>query len=711
VQFNTKTNRVYVSSQFTVTVLDSATDTIIANIPVPAAGVPNLSGYNGIYQSYVDDLTNTIYSLSESGVVTAINGATNTIKSTFAPLPTSTITNVDGMVCNPETGKLYMSLWNPGPNGGGIAYVVVWDTREQKTVAILPNAREWFAVNRKTNRIYYDSSPNQISVINGATDEVIDIIEVGPVASPQGCVNNCVTQVSDLKQLAVDEERNRIYVVGINNGLLATIDGNTDTVIATAYYDYFLYSLAVDPVRNRIYAIDNDTNVMVIIDGASGRRLGNLSVSPGPFPMGCADNASQQVNPNITCVASATVGGTQGIGVNPVNGKIYTGYSGDYFSFVPGVPNAYGYVTVLQPTATTTGSSPGAGNGTNEAFAATVTLAVGAGAIDAVVNTRTNTLYIANSGANTVSALNLTSLSVTATIPVGASPHAIAIDESTNALYTFNGDGPVSVFDSGRNELVSNFPVDTNASGLLGLNPQAIAYSRTTGTLYAINGFNQIDVVNPITRQVLTTIPDADAASVAINQSTNTIYVSQYSEGTVWVIDGATDRRVGVIANVSLPALPPGCYQAAGGPNSCLQMSSGLTKIAIDEALNRIYVLGQYDGSVVTIDGRTNRVIGEQFINSGGYSMAVNPNTHAVFADNFFTPALWALDGQSGSVGSVVNFNSLGCNTDFTTCYDQTDLKSVTVNPATGSIYILDQGDLNPQNTSLLYIVNPARPR
>ena len=368
---------------------------------------------------------------------------------------------------------------------------------------------------------------------------------------------------------------------------------------------------------------------------------------------------------------------------------------------------------VLAPTGTQSvdpeGASPSATKTPSEVFAGTAPLAAGAGAIDAAISTRLNTLFIANSGANTVSAFNLASLTVAATIPVGASPRALAIDEAANALYTFNADGSISILDANQNKLLANFPIDTNAAGLQGLNPQAIAYSRSSGKLYAINAFNQIDVIDPVAQTVLTTIPDADASNVAIDQATNTIYVSQYSDGTVWVIDGATDRLVRIISDVGLPALPLGCYRLKDSPNSCLQMSSGLTKIAVDEGLGRIYVLGQYDGRVVTIDSKTNRVIGAQYINAGDYGLAVDPRTHTVFADNFFTPALCVLDGQSGKIGSVVNFNSLFCNTAGTSCYDQTDLKSVTVNPATGGIYVLDQGDLNPKGTSLLYLVKPTR--
>jgi YVTN family beta-propeller protein len=716
-QVNAKTNRVYVTSETAVTVMDGATNNIITTIQVPQASVPNINGETGLYQSCVDDVSNTIYSLAENGVVTAINGANNTIIGTFAPLPVSTIANVDGIACNPDTGKLYMVLWNPGSN------VVVWDTKQQKTVAVLTvtNHEEWLAVNRKTNRIYAQTDFQGVVVIDGRTDTVLTTINAGQIPQPVGCTVqvNCVNNGSWLEKIAVNEETNRVYVVGINDGSLTTIDGSNNTVIRTDYYDYDVYSVAVDPIRNLVYLVDISLNVLTVVDGASGTRKGNLGLGPGPFPIGCASNngpyPGNVLNINVACVTAnpqapnLATGADVAISVNPATGKIYAGYTG-VIVYGPPAPapyaNTMSFVTVLAPAANApapavTASTP------KEIFAGTVTLAVKAGAVDAAVNTRTNTLYIANSGSNNVSAINLSTQSIGAPIPVGASPRALTANESTNTLYTFNGDGSISVLDAGSGVLLANFSVDTNASGLLGLSPQAVAFSRRTGKLYAINAFNQIDVINPTTRQV-SAIIDPDASSVAINQSTNTIYVSHYSEGSVSIIDGWSDRAVGVISGVGLPAQPSGCYHGAGGPNACLQMSSGLIKIVVDESLNRIYALGQFDGLIATIDGQTNKVVGRQYINPGDYGLTVDPNTHTVFADSVTAPALWVIDGRTGGIGGVVNFNSLFCNTAGNSCYNHTDLKSVTVNPATGGVYVLDQGDLNPQKTSMLYIVNPS---
>ncbi|MGD0961368.1 MAG: hypothetical protein ABSB19_16285, partial [Methylomonas sp.] len=197
VQVNVKTNRVYVSNNLSVTVLDGATDTILANIPIPDAAKTNLDGNFGIYQSCVDDVTNTVYSLSENGVVTAMDGAANSIKDSFSPLPVSTIYNVDGIACNPDTGKLYMVLWTPAPS------IVVWDTKKRAVVANLTvtNHEEWLAVNRKTNRIYAQTDFEGVVVIDGATDTVIDRIDAGQFPQPTGCQDsgNCVNPGSWLE--------------------------------------------------------------------------------------------------------------------------------------------------------------------------------------------------------------------------------------------------------------------------------------------------------------------------------------------------------------------------------------------------------------------------------------------------------------------------------------------------------------------------------
>lgn len=341
-------------------------------------------------------------------------------------------------------------------------------------------------------------------------------------------------------------------------------------------------------------------------------------------------------------------------------------------------------------------------------FVTVVPLAPGAGSIDAKYSGRRNLLYIANSGANSVSVFDPAHNSVVATIPVQASPRAIAIDEKNDRLYTFNVDGSISTLDSRLNKFLWNFIVDTNSGGLFGLSPQDIAFNPRTGKLYAVNAYTQIDVVDPSSQKVLKTIPDLNASNLAIDLNTNTIYVSQYFEGELLAIDGFSDQIVGVVADVGRKAIPSGCYQSAGSVQSCGIGASGLTRIAIDEQWDRLYVLGQYDGRIVTIDGRSRKVIGRQFVKAGDYGLAIDPKAHKVFADNFVSPAVWAIDGETGKVAGSLNLLPHLCYTQLTSCFATVDLKSIAFNPANGALYLIDQGDLNPQNASQLFIVDAS---
>ena len=49
------------------------------------------------------------------------------------------------------------------------------------------------------------------------------------------------------------------------------------------------------------------------------------------------------------------------------------------------------------------------------------------------------TVYVANIGGNTVSVIDETTNTVTATIPVGTGPYGVGVDSSTGTVYVANG--------------------------------------------------------------------------------------------------------------------------------------------------------------------------------------------------------------------------------------------------------------------------------
>jgi YVTN family beta-propeller protein len=105
-----------------------------------------------------------------------------------------------------------------------------------------------------------------------------------------------------------------------------------------------------------------------------------------------------------------------------------------------------------------------------------------AGAIPCAIalNLKTNALYVADYGDNTVSVIDTTAGRKTATVAVGRHPKAIAFDASRNLVYVANTiDGTVTVIDAVTNGVVATLPA--------GKNPYALAVVPGSNRLYVAN--------------------------------------------------------------------------------------------------------------------------------------------------------------------------------------------------------------------------------
>jgi YVTN family beta-propeller protein len=93
------------------------------------------------------------------------------------------------------------------------------------------------------NRIYVANfNENTVSVIDGATNAVIDTIPVG--INPAGVAVNPLT--------------NRIYVGNLNSDNVSVIDGSTNTVIATIPAGDGASAVAVNTATNAIYVANSN---------------------------------------------------------------------------------------------------------------------------------------------------------------------------------------------------------------------------------------------------------------------------------------------------------------------------------------------------------------------------------------------------------------------------------------------------------------------
>jgi YVTN family beta-propeller protein len=279
VTVNSVTNRIYVPNKCgndpscrnksgTVTVIDGASNTVIATLPVGSAPL----------QAAVNSMTNQIYVANScggnpsctfpyntNGTVTVIDGVTNNTQSVdvgFFP---------SALDVNPVTNKIYVAnQCGNDPACGGTASMTVIDgaTLGTTNVAIGGHHPQAIAVNSVTNKIYVPSDcysdpscqnePNgTVSVVDGAT---LTYTSVGAGISPDS--------------LAVNSVANRIYVANEcgsdrtcnSNGTVTVIDGATLTFTNISVGTH-PYGLALNSTTNLIYVPNYYDETVSVMDG------------------------------------------------------------------------------------------------------------------------------------------------------------------------------------------------------------------------------------------------------------------------------------------------------------------------------------------------------------------------------------------------------------------------------------------------------------
>ena len=224
------------------------------------------------------------------------------------------------------------------------------------------------------------------------------------------------------------------------------------------------------------------------------------------------------------------------------------------------------------------------------------------------VDPGTHTVYVTNLDDDTVSVIDASTRTVTATVPVGKDPNGVAVDPGTHTVYVANdGDNAVSVIDGSTRTVTATVPV--------GKNPVGVAVDPGTHTVYVANGHaSTVSVIDGSTRTVTATVPVGSFPNgVAVDPGTHTVYVTNSGPGpgsdTVSVIDGST-RTV----------------------TATLHVGSGPRKVAVDPGTHTVYVAN--GDTVSVIDGSRRAVTATVPVGSGGGGVAVDPGTHTVYVAN-----------------------------------------------------------------------------
>ncbi len=144
--------------------------------------------------------------------------------------------------------------------------------------------------------------------------------------------------------------------------------------------------------------------------------------------------------------------------------------------------------------------------------------------------------------------------------------------------------------------------------------PWGVAVNPTTNRIYVANNKdNIVSVIDGGTDAVLKTVPVGMLPmGVAVDPVANRVYIANSGSNTVSVLDGAT--------NTVLAAIPVG------------NTPRGIT---VDQTTNRAYVADFASNAVSVLDLATNTVLATVPIGAGPADVAVNPVTHRVYIANY----------------------------------------------------------------------------
>ena len=358
VAVNPVTNRIYLPNVGVAgfTVLSGTTHSVLAYVNTPS--VTTLGAMA------VDAATNRIYALGNVGYaatgnqVVVIDGASNSVIATI-PMPacqSQENTGPTDLVVNTTGNKVYVLCQANVPGSGMSDALEIIDGATNTSTSIAVHRAEDVAVNQVTNKVYFaqvydsvDQHSGSIMVLDGATNAVTANIFGTP---------------GDFTNLSVNSATNKVYAVDLYASAVDIIDGASDTVTGTVAVNSAAFSsspnyggsqLVADPINNKIYvptappaSSPDSIGVTTVIDGATNSTSqidvygalfldavnNKIYVDGYPYSYNYFDYAAPVIDGATGSVAAIPAagfdwpGGRATFAVNPVTKRAYIASSG-----------------------------------------------------------------------------------------------------------------------------------------------------------------------------------------------------------------------------------------------------------------------------------------------------------------------------------------------------------------------------------------------
>src|SRR5215467_12494445 len=211
--------------------------------------------------------------------------------------------------------------------------------------------------------------------------------------------------------------------------------------------------------------------------------------------------------------------------------------------------------------------------------------------------------------------------------------------------------------------------VEAPSTGLLN-STRAVAINSRTGKVYAVDSArNAVEIFDPAKRATARVAVGEAPVAIAVNEPTNTIYVANSGGDTVSAIDGKTDM---VTKDIKVGPRP---YVLAANPatnkiyvsntfSRVITVIDGRTNlsttvaagsadaIAVDQKLDRIYLLGYEDTNLTVLD-QSARVVGKVAAGIHLWAIAVDESKHMLYATRSGNGELLGFDEDSAQATTL----------------------------------------------------------
>jgi YVTN family beta-propeller protein len=275
--------------------------------------------------------------------------------------------------------------------------------------------------------------------------------------------------------------------------------------------------------------------------------------------------------------------------------------------------------------------------------------------------------YVANSGSNTVSTINVGTAAIGSAVTVPSAPSGIAVTPDGSTLYVASGNaGEVTAISTAAHTVLSTIKV--------GSTPTQVAINPAGTLAYVVDqGSNQISVINTSSRSVTATIPvGSHPTSVAFSSDGTRAYVANQWSNTVSVIAPASSSVLTTFSTVAAPlgvAVSPdgttvyvagagnsavGVYQNTGSLVTTMTGFAYPVAIAFTPDGAKAFIVNENGGTVSIINTGTHSVMATAAVGSLPTSVAISSDGSEALVTNEFGFSLAVLSTSTGLVTKTI---------------------------------------------------------